>query len=355
MPPTKRKTAAGTKKNAASPSASPTDASKGAGKSSKKRRKGPKKKQATDPAMVVTALAIAPKEGETGTQYEAISAAKAKEIKKRHALMNRQANKLKKRAAEEPVNAAKCMAAMSRRFDAQAPTTMKGMVKPMPKPVCNIIEKAAAKVGDFVHVKRDCSPGKWRFGGEGIVEAVRGVGGRTVIDVRVKNGTDMGKLWRDVEINDFTVLPAVQDRKLAARKCKPKGFSFVAPPLSLPPDDVTPAARSLEESLIHGHRYNMGVGFRRKEVMGPATNLKSRLTLLEKTTCCSDIKELKQIRTRGGTVSYAGGQQMMRSKGGTFAATSGPGALTLEFLLTVGWGVSVNAASRYSKARQSIV
>ena len=355
MPPTKRKNAADPKKKAASPSASPADAPKGAETATKKRRKKGPKKQATDPAMVVTALAIAPKEGETGTQYEAISAAKAKEIKRRHALMQRQANKAKKRAAEEPANAAKCMAAMSKLWDAQAPTTKEEMVKPMPKPVSNIIEKAAAKVGDFVHVKRDCSPGKWRFGGEGIIQAVRGVGGRTKIDVRAKNGTDMGKLWLDVEINDFTVLPAVQDRKLAPRKCKPKGFSYVPPPLSLPLDDVTPAARTLEESLIHGHRYNMGVGFRRKEVMGPATNLKSRLTLLEKTTCYSDVKELKQIRTRGGTVSYAGGQQTTRSKGGTFAATSGPGALTLEFLLTVGWGVSVNAASRFSKASQSIV
>ena len=58
MPPTKRKNAADPKKKAVSPSASPADAPKGAETATKKRRKKGPKKQATDPAMVVTALAI---------------------------------------------------------------------------------------------------------------------------------------------------------------------------------------------------------------------------------------------------------------------------------------------------------
>ena len=57
------------------------------------------------------------------------------------------------------------------------------------------------------------------------------------------------------------------------------------------------------------------------------------------------------IRTLGGTVTYAQGQDTKRGKGGMFEATSKSGALTMRFLLETAWGVSVNSGPRFAKAR----
>ena len=127
--------------------------------------------------------------------------------------------------------------------------------------------------------------------------------------------------------------------------------SFVDSPLSLPPDVVCAARTTLKDSLIHGHRYNMAIGFRRIEVMGESVNLNARLTRMEKIACYSDIKELKMVRTLGGTVTYAQGQNTKRGKGGMFEVTGRSGALTLKFLLEHAWGVSVNSGPRFAKAR----
>ena len=231
---------------------------------------------------------------------------------------------------------------------------MDELTNPMPKPVCGIIEKPAVAEGAFVEFERNCAPGLYRFGGYGHAENVEGVGGRTMVDIRVgAGGVDAGTLHKGVPLAELTVLPAAKVFKLAPRRAKPKRFSFVDSPLSLPPDVVCAARTTLKDSLLHGHRYNMAVGFRRIEVLGQSVNLFARLTRMEKIACYSDIKELKMVRTLGGTVTYAQGQKTKRGKGGMFEATVKSGALTMKFLLETSWGVSVNSGPRFAKARRS--
>ena len=312
------------------------------------RKKGGVKKS----GITIPLLRLPVKKGEAQRSYKALEAKRAKEMKNAAAQRRRQAKQAAQRAKEEASNFDKCQNKMKERWNDRAPTTMEGLTNAMPKPTCGIIMKPAVAQGAFVQFQRNCAPGLYRFGGYGHAESVEGVGGQTAVDIRVgAGGVDEGTLHKGVPLSELTVLPAAEDYKMQERKCKPKRFSFVDSPLSLPPDVVCAARTTLKDSLLHGHRYNMAIGFRRIEVMGQSVNLNARLTLMEKVACYSDIKELKMVRTLGGTVTYAQGQKTKRGKGGMFEATSRSGALTMRFLLETGWGVSVNSGPRFAKAR----
>ena len=315
-------------------------------------KKGGGKKAAKKSAIKVSLLRLPVKKGEAQRSYKALEAKRAKDMKKAAAQRRRQAKQAAQRATEEASNFDRCQNEMKGRWKERAPTTMKGLTNSMPKPVCGIIEKPAVPQGAFVEFDRNCAPGIYRFGGYGHAENVKGVGGQTTVDIRVAaGGVDEGTLHKGVPLTELTVLPAAKDHKMADRSCKPKRFSFVDSPLSLPPDVVCAARTTLKDSLLHGHRYNMAVGFRRIEVLGQSVNLFARLTRMEKIACYSDIKELKMVRTLGGTVTYAQGQKTKRGKGGMFEVTGRSGALTLKFLLEHAWGVSVNSGPRFAKAR----
>ena len=318
------------------------------------RKKGGGKKAAKKSAIKVSLLRLPVKKGEAQRSYKALEAKRAKDMKKAAAQRRRQAKQAAQRATEEASNFDKCQNKMKGRWKARAPTSMKGLTNAMPKPAFGIIEKPAVPQGAFVEFDRNCAPGVRRFGGYGLAENVKGVGGQTTVDIRVAaGGVDEGTLHKGVPLTELTVLPAAKDYKMADRSCKPKRFSFVDSPLSLPPDVVCAARTTLKDSLTHGHRYSMAVGFRRTEVMGQSVNLNARLTRMEKIACYSDIKELRMVRTLGGTVTYAQGQKTKRGKGGMFEATAKSGALTMRFLLETGWGVSVNSGRRFAEARQS--
>ena len=201
-------------------------------------------------AIKVSLLRLPVNKGEAQRSYKALEAKRAKEMKKAAAQRRRQAKQAAQRAKDEASNFDRCQNEMKGR--GKTPTTMKGLTNSMPKPACGIIEKPAVQQGAFLKFDRNCAPGIYRFGGYGHAVKVEGVGGRTVVDIRVAaGGVDEGTLHKGVPLTELTVLPASKDHKMADRSCKPKRFSFVDSPLSLPPDVVCAARTMLKDSLIH--------------------------------------------------------------------------------------------------------
>ena len=105
---------------------------------------------------------------------------------------------VEKKAAAEPKNKARCMAALKERQQGNAPTARQKMVVPLEKKATTSSLNAAAVLGDHVNGCEDLSSGMWRFGGRGKVVSVHGTGGATLIDVVALNGPDMGRTWYGV-------------------------------------------------------------------------------------------------------------------------------------------------------------
>ena len=325
-------------------------------KQAKKKCKKTKTKKGKMPDTVIHILALRtpakPGSGEAAsTTYEALLPARFREISKAAALARRRAKAAQKKAAAEPKNKARCMAALKQRQQGNAPTDRQTMVVPLKKKATTSSQNAAAAVNDHVDVCEDLSSGMWRFGGRGRVVAVHGTGGATVIDVVSLNGADMGKMWYGVPIMDFTVLPPVEDYRLERRRAKPQGFSFANPLLSVPP--APRMQGSLKEELKYGWRYGRAMGWRRCDLHG--NDATGRLTEDEKHTFMADYRELMAMTAEMMKQSAGVRDKAMvkkRDQGGTFAALDRAGPLTNLYLTTVAWGIGKNSGKTIAaKAR----
>lgn len=349
MPPTKRKPRSSKPKAAAKASSS--------SKPAKKKAKKAKKKKASQPDTLINLIAM-PTPAKAGgggaaasTTYKVLTPEQLVQIKRAAATSKRRANAAKKKADTEPANKARCMEALKKRQQGNAPTSLKKMVVPLKKKATTSSRNAAAAVHDHVDVCEDLSSGMWRFGGRGRVVAVHGTGGATVIDVVALNGVDMGKMWYGVPIMDFTVLPPVEDYQLERRQAKPKGFSFENMLLSVP---AAPRMQgSLKEELKYGWRYGRCAGWRRCDLHGKEAT--GRLTYDEKKSFMADYRELMAMLGEMMNQSASVRDKALvkkRDEGGTFAVVDRAGPLTNLYLTTVAWGIGKNSGKTIgAKAR----
>ena len=319
------------------PSATATGKKK---KSPQKRRKTSKKKpKKADTATRFTCLPIAPAKGATTTDqgYRALTPAELAKIRKVKALEQRRANAAAAKAKAAPFNTARRLDAIQAQQALRCPTKYGELVHPLAPPPPKLTAKPAAQVGLYARIASNLKPGFCEQGGDAWITAVRGIGGATVIDCRMNSGGDWGQTYKNIPIDRFTIIPIPQHDHLSRRKGRRERISYVPPPLSIPLPSAVPGG--LFKQLVHGMRYNMDAGYRRRFLYGEDAD--GRLTHDEKYALGQEY-----LRVMDWAASH--GKQMKRGAGGEFS--EGQQAITAANLATA-WGVGKNGPRKYSKAR----
>lgn len=324
----------------ASPSATATAKTKSA---SKKRRKKSKKKKEPDTAMLITCRRIASATGATTTSqgYQAITPADLKKINRIVRLEAKRAKAAAAKAKAAPANTARRLASIKAAQSLRCPTSYTDLVHPLPAPPPKLTDKPAATVGQYARIAPCLLPGYYEQGGDAWITAVRGIGGATVIDCRMNTGADKGRTYKNIPIDRFTIIPIPQHNHRAPRKGRREHVSYAPPPLSIPQLSAIPGG--LFKQLVHGLRYNMDAGYRRRFLYGEDAD--GRLTHEEKYA-------LGQEYLRVMDWVKANGKQVKRGAGGEFE--EGQQAITAASL-AMAWGVGKNGPRDYSKARSITV
>ena len=139
----------------------------------------------------------------------------------------------------------------------------------------------------------------------------------------------------------FTIIPIPQHNHRPPRKGRREHVSYEPPPLSIPQLSAIPGG--LFKQLVHGLRYDMDAGYRRRFLYGEDAD--GRLTHEEKYA-------LGQEYLRVMDWVKANGKQVKRGAGGEFE--EGQQAITAANL-AMAWGVGKNGPRDYSKARSITV
>ena len=324
----------------ASPSATATANQKSA---PKKRRKKSQKKTKPDTAMLITLRPIASAAGATTTSqgYTAITPADLKEIHRVARLEAKRAKAAAAKAKAAPMNTARRLASIKAAQSLRCPTSYTDLVHALPAPPPKLTDKPAATVGQYARIASCLLPGYYEQGGDAWITAVRGIGGAAVIDCRMNTGADMGRTYKNIPIDRFTIIPIPQHNHRPPRKGRSERVSYEPPPLSIPQLSAIPGG--LFKQLVHGLRYDMDAGYRRRFLYGEDAD--GRLTHEEKYA-------LGQEYLRVMDWVKANGKQVKRGAGGEFE--EGQQAITAANL-AMAWGVGKNGPRDYSKARSITV
>ena len=132
------------------------------------------------------------------------------------------------------------------------PTSYTDLVHPLPAPPPKLTDKPAATVGQYARIASCLLPGYYEQGGDAWITAVRGIGGATVIDCRMNTGADMGRTYKNIPIDRFTIIPIPQHNHRAPRKGRREHVSYAPPPLSIPQLSAIPGGLFKQLGLANG-------------------------------------------------------------------------------------------------------
>ena len=238
------------------------------------------------------------------------------------------AEKARKRAAEEFANKRKCVElereTLSKQSDASNLTTA------TPAPFG--IQKVEITAGSYVFVEADLSPGMCSHGGTGFVTEVQGEGVQRTFAVKYDQSTaGGGKEESGISYSRLTEVPTpFAASKLQRKRNTPENFAKE----NVPTPAAKPAPTGIQAILQQGYTNNRGNGWRAKDLGMHSDNRKYSGVFIQKLR--EDAKELQ------GLLSILSNTHESRGRGGLYKKRkSNYNPVSMKYLAKA-WGVGKN-------------
>ena len=215
--------------------------------------------------------------------------------------------------------------------------------------------KPAFRIGDYVKIEQDTSPGMNRPDGFGFVQSVRGCGAATLTDVKYDLCYDNGRIHKNISVEYITPVIFGAEEYLPEQSTNErvieinddldeKSYNIVAP-LSVEDALIKMLESSVKEGKPKGfHRRDLGLN---PNCLKNDMLQRTKLNSLEKAQLFAESRVLNALNK-----NICGQRRYIdtgKRKKGKFDVKDKVDPLTLTYLLTHCWGVGKNRVSSLRK------